>query len=61
MSSTSLAMNPPAAGRRADRTIITVCAMIATLMLALDTTIANVARLTCKARCRRRRTRSPKC
>ncbi len=43
MSSASLAMNPPAAAAGSTRTIITICAMIATLMQALDATIANVA------------------
>ncbi|MDF2997396.1 MAG: disulfide bond formation protein DsbA [Xanthobacteraceae bacterium] len=43
MGSTSLASNPPAATAGGTRTIITVCAMVATLMQALDATIANVA------------------
>ncbi len=43
------------------RNMVTICAMTATIMQALDTTIANVALPICRAVFRRRRTRSTGC
>jgi hypothetical protein len=43
------------------RNMVTICAMTATIMQALDTTIANVALPYMQGSCRRRRTRSTGC
>ena len=39
----AIASTPAATGPLSNRTVVTVCAMVATLMQALDNTIANVA------------------
>ena len=44
-----------------NRAAITACVILATLMQALDTTIANVALAICKVVSRRARTRSLGC
>jgi len=49
------------AGEGGNRAAITVCVILATLMQALDTTIANVARPICKAASPPPRTRSTGC